>query len=61
MSEVATARAVGTFAADLAEARERVYRGMELISLPGGHYRGDIALAAAEGRVTLSTTAEEQA
>lgn len=53
--------AVVSHGADLAEARERVYRGMELISLPGGHYRGDIALAAAEGRVTLPTTAEEQA
>ena len=53
--------AVVSHGADLEEARERVYRGMELISLPGGHYRGDIALAAAEGRVALPTTAEEQA
>ncbi|MBD2761602.1 phosphoribosylamine--glycine ligase [Kocuria sp. cx-116] len=53
--------AVVSHGSDLQEARERGYRGMELISLPGGHYRGDIALAAAEGRVTLPTTAEEQA
>ncbi len=53
--------AVVSHGADLNEARERGYRGMESISLPGAHYRGDIALAAAEGRITLPTTAEEQA
>ena len=53
--------AVVAHGADLDQARERGYQGMELISLPGAHYRGDIALAAAEGRITLPTTAEEQA
>ncbi len=53
--------AVVSHGTDLHEARERGYRGMELISLPGAHYRSDIALAAAEGRITLPTTAEEQA
>ncbi len=53
--------AVVSHGADLNEARERGYRGMEVISLPGAHYRSDIALAAAEGRITLPSTAEEQA
>ncbi|MFB6893231.1 phosphoribosylamine--glycine ligase [Kitasatospora sp. NPDC056327] len=34
--------------ADLAEARERAYRSVELISLDGGQHRGDIALKAAQ-------------
>jgi phosphoribosylamine--glycine ligase len=44
----ATARA-----ADLAGARERAYELLEGIHLAGGHFRSDIALAAAEGRVAL--------
>ena len=40
----ATARA-----ADLAGARERAYELLDGISLEGGHYRRDIAQAAAEG------------
>ena len=42
----ATARA-----ADLAGARERAYELLDAISLDGGHYRRDIARAAAEGRI----------
>ncbi len=42
----ATARA-----ADLSGARERAYELLDGITLEGGHYRGDIALAAAEGRI----------
>ncbi len=42
----ATARA-----ADLEGARERAYGLLEGIELEGGHYRRDIALAAAEGRL----------
>ncbi|MGB7982861.1 MAG: phosphoribosylamine--glycine ligase [Candidatus Nanopelagicales bacterium] len=42
----ATARA-----ADLAGARERAYELLEGITLAGGHYRPDIALAAAEDRI----------
>ena len=42
----ATARA-----ADLDGARERAYELLEGITLEGGHYRRDIALAAAEGRI----------
>ncbi|MFE2109316.1 phosphoribosylamine--glycine ligase [Kitasatospora sp. NPDC059463] len=34
--------------AGLAEARERAYRAVERISLPGGQHRGDIALKAAQ-------------
>lgn len=52
--------AVVSHGSDLQEARERGYRGMELITLPGGHYRSDISLAAAEGRISLPNTAEEQ-
>lgn len=44
--------AVVSRGADLREARERGYRGMERITLPGSHYRTDIALAASEGRIT---------
>lgn len=43
---------VGT-GADLAAARAAAYRKLESIRLPGGHFRKDIALAAAEGRVHL--------
>lgn len=51
--------AVVSRGADLTEARERGYRGMEKIALPGAHYRSDIALAAAEGRITVPSAAEE--
>ena len=44
----ATARA-----ADLAGARERAYELLDLITLEGGHYRHDIGLAAAEGRIAV--------
>ncbi|MDR3661688.1 MAG: phosphoribosylamine--glycine ligase [Mycobacterium sp.] len=43
---------VGT-GADLAAARAEAYRIIESIRLPGSHFRTDIGLAAAEGRVTL--------
>ncbi len=39
--------------ADLAEARTRAYARIAKIKLPGGHYRTDIGLAAAEDRVSL--------
>jgi phosphoribosylamine---glycine ligase len=42
----ATARA-----ADLEGARDRAYELLEGITLAGGHYRRDIAQAAAEGRI----------
>jgi phosphoribosylamine--glycine ligase len=38
---------------DLAAARDAAYRIVSSIRLPGGHFRTDIALAAAEGRITL--------
>ncbi|GAY18136.1 phosphoribosylamine--glycine ligase [Mycobacterium sp. shizuoka-1] len=44
---------VGT-GADLVAARESAYRILTSIRLPGSHFRTDIALAAAEGRVTLA-------
>ncbi|MCV7280541.1 phosphoribosylamine--glycine ligase [Mycolicibacterium flavescens] len=43
---------VGT-GADLAAARDAAYRVIESIRLPGSHFRSDIGLAAAEGRITL--------
>lgn len=43
---------VGT-GADLAAARERAYELMRSIRLPGSHFRGDIALAAAEGKISV--------
>ncbi|MGB8020363.1 MAG: phosphoribosylamine--glycine ligase [Candidatus Nanopelagicales bacterium] len=39
--------------ADLGEARARAYQLLSGIGLPGGHFRNDIALAAAEGRIAL--------
>ncbi len=42
---------VGT-GADLVAAREEAYRIVNSIRLPGSHFRSDIALAAAEGRIT---------
>jgi phosphoribosylamine--glycine ligase len=38
---------------DLAAARDAVYRRLAGIGLPGGQFRSDIALAAAEGQITL--------
>ncbi|WP_102141521.1 phosphoribosylamine--glycine ligase [Mycobacterium hubeiense] len=43
---------VGT-GADLAAARENAYALIKSIRLPGSHFRTDIALAAAEGRVSV--------
>ena len=43
---------VGT-GADLAAARAEAYRIIESIRLPGSHFRTDIGLAAAEGRISL--------
>ncbi|ORW04460.1 phosphoribosylamine--glycine ligase [Mycobacterium kyorinense] len=43
---------VGT-GADLAAAREAAYRTLSSIRLPGGHFRSDIALAAAEGKIRV--------
>ncbi|WP_055401725.1 MULTISPECIES: phosphoribosylamine--glycine ligase [unclassified Mycobacterium] len=43
---------VGT-GGDLAAARERAYELMRSIRLPGSHFRGDIALAAAEGKISV--------
>ncbi|GAS94516.1 phosphoribosylamine--glycine ligase [Mycolicibacterium canariasense] len=43
---------VGT-GADLAAARADAYRRIESIRLPGSHFRTDIGLAAAEGRISL--------
>ena len=39
--------------ADLAAARADADRTMDAIGLAGGHFRTDIALAAAEGRIAL--------
>jgi phosphoribosylamine--glycine ligase len=44
---------VGT-GADLVAARAATYRTVSSIRLPGSHFRTDIALAAAEGRITLT-------
>ena len=38
---------------DLCAARSAAYRTIESIRLPGGHFRTDIALAAAEGRIKV--------
>ncbi|OBH30350.1 phosphoribosylamine--glycine ligase [Mycobacterium sp. E342] len=43
---------VGT-GADLAAAREQAYQLMATIRLPGSHFRGDIALLAAEGKISV--------
>lgn len=43
---------VGT-GADLAAARDEAYRIIGSIRLPGSHFRTDIGLAAAEGRISL--------
>ena len=46
---------VGT-GADLAAARDDAYARMKSIRLPGSHFRNDIGLAAAEGRITVQST-----
>jgi phosphoribosylamine--glycine ligase len=38
---------------DLVEARDVAYTMMKSIRLPGSHFRSDIGLAAAEGRITV--------
>lgn len=43
---------VGT-GSDIAAARENAYRLIKSIKLPGSHFRGDIGLAAAEGRISV--------
>jgi phosphoribosylamine--glycine ligase len=43
---------VGT-GADLDAARDAAYRRLAGIGLPGSHFRTDIALAAAGGRIAL--------
>ena len=43
---------VGT-GADLAAARAQAYELMRSIRLPGSHFRGDIAMLAAEGKVSV--------
>lgn len=43
---------VGT-GADLSAARDVAYRLIDSIRLPGSHFRSDIGLAAAEGRISL--------
>lgn len=43
---------VGT-GADLAAARSQAYELMRLIRLPGSHFRSDIALLAAEGKISV--------
>ncbi|TGD85809.1 phosphoribosylamine--glycine ligase [Mycolicibacterium sp. CH28] len=44
---------VGT-GADLVAARQAAYRILGSVRLPGSHFRSDIALAAAEGRIKLA-------
>ena len=39
--------------ATLEEARNKAYRVLDQIDLPGGHYRTDIALPAVEGRISI--------
>jgi phosphoribosylamine--glycine ligase len=41
--------------ADLHAAREAAYTLIQSIRLPGSHFRRDIGLAAAEGRISLSS------
>ncbi|MCI1255115.1 MULTISPECIES: phosphoribosylamine--glycine ligase [Corynebacterium] len=43
---------VGT-GATLEDARDAAYRELATVSLPGGHYRSDIGLAAVEGRIQV--------
>ena len=39
--------------ADLVQARDTAYRALDLVSLPGGHHRSDIALAASRGEISV--------
>ncbi|MFZ1285430.1 MAG: phosphoribosylglycinamide synthetase C domain-containing protein, partial [Candidatus Phosphoribacter sp.] len=39
--------------ADLTEARDAAYGALSFVSLDGGHYRSDIALAAARGEIRI--------
>jgi phosphoribosylamine---glycine ligase len=43
---------VGT-GADLSAAREHAYATLSSIRLPGSHFRGDIGLQAAEGKISV--------
>jgi phosphoribosylamine--glycine ligase len=45
--------AVVALGADLDEARDRAYRGTDLIELEGSQHRTDIALKAARGQITV--------
>jgi phosphoribosylamine--glycine ligase len=38
---------------DLAAARDDAYAVIKSVRLPGSHFRSDIGLAAAEGRITV--------
>ncbi|MCU6478980.1 phosphoribosylamine--glycine ligase [Arthrobacter sp. A2-55] len=49
--------AVVGLGADLEDAREKAYAGMEQISLEGGQYRTDIAAKAARGEITVAVPA----
>ena len=51
---------VTAVAGSLQAARERAYEGVGAISLRGAHWRRDIALAAAEDRITLPTPDDPQ-
>ncbi len=51
--------AVVGLGADLEDARERAYAGMEQITLEGGQYRRDIAAKAARGEITVAGTAAQ--
>jgi phosphoribosylamine--glycine ligase len=44
---------VTAVAPTLAAARDKAYEGVAAVTLRGGHWRTDIALAAAEGRVQV--------
>lgn len=46
---------------DLDQARERAYRGISRIDLPGSQHRTDIALKAARGLISVKPTGAEQA
>lgn len=48
--------AVTALGDDLAKARERAYEAADLIQLDGGFHRGDIASAAARGKVSFAGT-----
>ena len=45
---------------DLAAARETAYRLIKSIKLPGSHFRGDIGLAGAEGRISVCSLRRQQ-